>query len=948
MIATVVGLNPADSVLLTRRVIDLILGTLGLVLVAVTALPHMLANPLGLGLATLVALLIVLGARWLCRRGRPRAAMWVLALTFWLGLGTIATLSASPIVSVMPMLGLLPAMTVVVGMRQAMGLGGSFVALIGALSLAREAGTDLPVHFPGSAVGDILPMLAGLLIAVLPLSVVLRAIATAQDRMRAFAEISADRYWETDAKHRYTAYWGRDLTDEELRQRLGRTPWEALRTTDAQALQLMERHRQLVIGRQPFANFEFRQEGADGRVRWMSASGVPMHDASGEFIGYRGCTLDVNWRKEKEAELEAARQLAESAAQAKSDFLANMSHEIRTPMNAIIGMSHLALKTDLTPRQHDYVGKIQSSAQHLLGLINDILDFSKIEAGKLDVERVEFRLDTLLNHVANLIGEKAAAKGLELVFDVAADVPEALVGDSLRLSQILINYANNAVKFTDRGQVGVTVMVRERRDGQVLLHAAVSDTGIGMTPEQIGKLFQSFQQADTSTTRKYGGTGLGLSISRRLAELMDGEVGVDSTPGQGSTFWVSVWLGVGRSNTALSSPEHGATHTSAQAASGAAVDLSALRGARLLLVEDNDLNQQVASEMLGDEGFVVEIAENGRIAVDKVLAAHTAGQPYDLVLMDMQMPVMDGVSATQEIRRTLDDQALPIVAMTANAMQQDRDRCMAAGMQDVVTKPIDPDDLWRALHAWVPPRAADAQATAATVPSGAAARAAGPAEPSASAPALAGPAANAPPSLPPGLQAIDGLDTTLGLKRVLGKVPRYLSMLEKFAAGQAGTVDALRQALAQADIETATRLAHTTKGVAGNIGAQPVQQAAGELEEALKHGASDPATLQALVNHLQALLQPLLQGLAAQLTPAAPATAAAVEIDEDALRQVTQRLAQLIADMDAEAGDWLEAHRPLLLGAYPMHLAALESAVKDFDFDAAEQQLQAAQSSRGA
>ena len=183
---------------------------------------------------------------------------------------------------------------------------------------------------------------------------------------------------------------------------------------------------------------------------------------------------------------------------------------------------------------------------------------------------------------------------------------------------------------------------------------------------------------------------------------------------------------------------------------------------------------------------------------------------------------------------------------------------------------------------------------------------------------------------------------------MLGKVPRYLSMLEKFAAGQAGTVDALRQALAQADIETATRLAHTTKGVAGNIGAQPVQQAAGELEEALKHGASDPATLQALVNHLQALLQPLLQGLAAQLTPAAPATAAAVEIDEDALHQVTQRLAQLIADMDAEAGDWLEAHRPLLLGAYPMHLAALESAVKDFDFDAAEQQLQAAQSSRGA
>ena len=942
MIATVVGLNPADSVLLTRRVIDLILGTLGLVLVAVTALPHMLANPLGLGLATLVALLIVLGARWLCQRGRPRAAMWVLALTFWLVLGTIATLSASPIVSVMPMLGLLPAMTVVVGMRQAMGLGGSFVALIGALSLAREAGTDLPVHFPGSAVGDILPMLAGLLIAVLPLSVVLRAIATAQDRMRAFAEISADRYWETDAKHRYTAYWGRDLTDEELRQRLGRTPWEALRTTDAQALQLMERHRQLVIGRQPFANFEFRQEGADGRVRWMSASGVPMHDASGEFIGYRGCTLDVNWRKEKEAELEAARQLAESAAQAKSDFLANMSHEIRTPMNAIIGMSHLALKTDLTPRQHDYVGKIQSSAQHLLGLINDILDFSKIEAGKLDVERVEFRLDTLLNHVANLIGEKAAAKGLELVFDVAADVPEALVGDSLRLSQILINYANNAVKFTDRGQVGVTVMVRERRDGQVLLHAAVSDTGIGMTPEQIGKLFQSFQQADTSTTRKYGGTGLGLSISRRLAELMDGEVGVDSTPGQGSTFWVSVWLGVGRSNTALSSPEHGATHTSAQAASGAAVDLSALRGARLLLVEDNDLNQQVASEMLGDEGFVVEIAENGRIAVDKVLAAHTAGQPYDLVLMDMQMPVMDGVSATQEIRRTLDAQALPIVAMTANAMQQDRDRCMDAGMQDVVTKPIDPDQLWQALHAWVRPRPGlglPARVLPDTPPCAAHAQGMGTV-----ATASAAQQADA-SSLP---TDIPGLDTALGLTRVLGKVPRYLNMLERYVAGQRGAMTELDAALARQDRETAQRLAHTTKGVSGNIGALQVQQQAEALEQALKDGESWER-LAPLVDALRQDLDPLVQALAAKLPQAtAPAPTHRVAVDEAELERVTRRLGELLRDMDSEAGDWLGQHQALLASAYPAHLPGLQAAVEAFDFDAAIEQLDAGMAARAA
>ena len=929
--SSVAGLSKSDSIALTRSLINHMLTSMLLVLGIALVVPQAFGNALGVSLVTLLGIVIILPARGLCQRGHPRQAMLVLGTTYWLLLGTVACLSQKPISAALPFLGILPAVAMVAGMRAAGAFGASFVILVAVLIFGRDAGMALPVFFPGRPGADAVLMLLALYTLLLPLPILNRALTTSNKRMIDFAQVGADRHWEMDADHRYTEYWGRGLGQAQMQGRIGRTPWEANPSSDASALVHMEEFRRLVALRQPFSNFEYRHVDSSGHTSWMSVSAMPIHDPQGQFMGFRGCTTDINWRKQKELELVEARKAAESAAQAKSDFLANMSHEIRTPLNAIIGMSHLALKSELTPRQRDYLGKIQSSGQHLLSLINDILDFSKIDAGKLDVEDVEFRLDQLLDNVANLIGDKAFAKGLEVVFDVAADVPEVLVGDALRLGQILINYANNAVKFTERGQINVALRLRERTEDAALLYGSVTDTGIGLTPEQSGRLFQSFQQADTSITRKHGGTGLGLSIAKQLAELMGGTVGVESTPGQGSTFWFTARLGIANAGSRHSTrrnqpggPVLGADDNSVRDI------LQNLRGARLLLVEDNDLNQQVAGEMLTDAGFVVEMAENGQLALDKIAAA---AEPYDLVLMDMQMPVMDGVTAAQRIRQSVDATQLPIVAMTANAMQQDRERCITAGMQDVVTKPIDPEDLWRALRTWVKPRAF-APVGAQTPEDSDLGRS---------------PAAfdDAQPRLPEG---IDGLETALGLKRVLGKVPRYIAMLERYVAGQAGTMAALNAALAAGDRDTAIRLAHTTKGVSGNIGAVVVQEQAGQLEQALKIGESFEAA-QPRLKALQRCLDPLVAAIAAQLpsqssTASASIGSGAVAVDEAALVEVTQRLRQLLSEMDAEAGDWLQRHLALLKTAYPDRLPALLEAVQNFDFDLGVKLLDAAISAR--
>jgi PAS domain S-box-containing protein len=572
----------------------------------------------------------------------------------------------------------------------------------------------------------------------------------------------------------------------------------------------------------PLLNHEQPRIDRVGHSQWVLASKVPFRDGSGAVVGIVGISRDISERKLAEVALRQAKEAAEAANRAKSDFLANVSHELRTPLTGILGMTGLVLDTELSLQQREFLELVRLSGTALLALINDLLDFSKIEAGKLDLDAHDFSLHECLADTLKPLGPQAAGKGLELTWHLAPDVPDELVGDSVRLCQVVVNLVGNAIKFTDRGEVAVKVQMESATAEGVCLHFTVADTGIGIAPDKQALIFAAFVQADSSTSRRYGGTGLGLAISARLVEMMNGRLWVDSTVGKGSVFHFTVTLTHSRDT----SGKVRGTSAEQRPAGPLGQRQTSARRLRILLAEDNPVNQKLAFHLLEKRGHSVVVTGNGREAL-----AALEEQPFDVVLLDVQMPEMDGLEVAAAIRAAERGSGhhIPIVAMTAHALKGDRERCLEAGMDAYVSKPIQPEELFRVIEERGPSESGAA-------PVGAAGSRAG------------------------------VLDRAAALERVGGDLQLLKELAGLFLDACPGWLAELREASERRDALGLRRAAHTLKGSAATLGARVAAETAQRLETMGQGNdlAGVEDTYQALVQELERI-KPLLSELAADL-----------------------------------------------------------------------------------
>lgn len=821
-----------------------------------------------------------------------------------------------------------------------------------------------------------------------------------------------------------------NMINETIDEVLGKLFWECPWWTHDKQLQKKLKNEINIAAKGEISHFVATHIAADNLVHHIDFSISPIKDDKGEVIYLVPTGHDVSELIETEAALEKAKKIAEAATQAKGDFLANMSHEIRTPMNAIIGMNHLLQKTELDDKQLNYVTKVDRAAHNLLGIINDILDFSKIEAGKLDIENINFELDDVLEHLSNMISDKAQEKGLEMIFNIGVDVPCKLIGDPLRIGQILLNFASNAVKFTEKGEIVISATLNSLTETEADISFSVKDTGIGLTQKQQAKLFQSFSQADSSTTRKFGGTGLGLAISKKLVNMMGGDVGLTSKINKGSIFSFNAVFGIHEQEkkqynllakdllgtrvlivddnesarevlqsyvedfnfevTTVSSGEEAISEMdnamntgtkpydlvlmdwkmpgmngieTAKAiksnpkiaktlqiimitnygreeimkqASNIGLDgflikpigqsllfdtimnvfgktiatttsinrnklasegqFDGMADKHILLVEDNDVNQEVALGLLEEAGILVDVANNGQEAVD--IVKEKGEDFYDAILMDLQMPILDGYKATTKIRQKLKFKKQIIIAMSADAMVGVKKRCMKVGMNDYLTKPINPPVLFAILKKWLKLEDDDLVIPAASTTDDAI--------------------------------NIEGIDTVSGITRVGGSLQRYANILKRFCKNNINSADELRDAIANKDIELAERIVHTIKGIAGNIGADELFKTATKLDDILKTGALDDCT--EILDDFSAKFASTIENIEKSGALVEEEVEIEVELDSEATAQLFEKLAALLEINNSESSDCLG--KLMAVSGYP-ELKEISQMISDYDFDEA-------------